>query len=220
MMSDFVKKLRILRDYYKKEGFLKLCKFACVNLFVYQKITVFERDLSGPIEEVHAKVPINIRLLYRDESDIDRLVEFWPTFYVPPPEGVSIKEMIVKRLSVGEECMIAEYKGKIIHMNWIGFQNTHLFNGYVLKKGISSEEAIGYNIYTVPKYRGNKIVNAVWTEIFNFLKRKDYKRLTHYVASQNLASMKVTPKVFKKTNILYYISILGFGRYFLSNRVK
>lgn len=220
MMSDFIRKFRILHDYYKKEGFLKLCEFVCANLFVYQKLTVFERNLSGPIEEVHAKIPINIGLLSRDKSDIDRLVEFWPDSYAHPPEGANIKEMIVNRLSMGEECMVAEYKGRIIHMNWIGFKNTYLFNEYVLKKGISSEEVIGYNIYTVPEYRGNRIVNAVWAEIFDFLKRKDYKRLTHYVASQNLASMKVTPKVFKKTNTLYYISICGFGRYFLSKRVK
>jgi len=90
-----------------------------------------------------------------------------------------------------------------------------------LKRGISSDEAIGYNIYTDSNYRGNKIVNAVWAEIFNFLKRKKYKRLIHYVASQNLASMKVTSKVFKKKiNTLYYISVLGFGKYFLSKRVK
>ena len=221
MMSDFVRKLRILHDYYKKEGFKKLCKYVYANLFTYQKMIVFERDLSGPIEEVHAKIPINIRLLSRDESDIDRLVEFWPDFYTPSESTPScIKEIIVNRLSVGEECMIAEYKGKIVHMNWIGVQNTYLFNTYIMKKCISSEGAIGYNIYTDPRYRGNNIVIAVWSEIFKYLKRKSYKKMTNYVASQNIASRRVTPKVFKKTNTLYYINILGFGRYFLSKRVK
>lgn len=220
MMSDLVRKFGILCDYYKKEGFLKLCKFICANLFVYQKFTVFEKDLSGSIIEVHAKIPINLRLLSRDESDIDRLVKFWPDSYAQPPEGASIKEMIVNRLSMGEECMIAKYKRRIIHMNWIGFQNTYLFNEYVLKKGISADEAISYNIYTDPDYRGNKIVNAVWAEIFKFLKRKGYKRLIDYVASQNLASMKVTSKLFKKTGTLYYISIFSFEKYFLSKRVK
>jgi len=47
MMSDFVRKSRILRDYYKKEGFSRLCKFVCANLFGYQEFTVFEKDISG-----------------------------------------------------------------------------------------------------------------------------------------------------------------------------
>jgi GNAT superfamily N-acetyltransferase len=220
-MSDFVRKLRILHGYYKKEGFKKLYKFVYDNLFVHQKMIVFERDLSGVIEEVRTKVPINIRLLSRDESDINRLIEFWPDSYAPPPEGVSIKEMILNRLSVGEECMIAEYKGKTIHMNWIGFQNTHLFNNYITKKGINPGEALIYNIYTTPKYRGNKIMAAVELEAFKYLKREGYKRAIGYTASQNIAAMKVDYRVFKKkTNTLHYISILGFGRYFLSNRVK
>lgn len=222
MIANYTRKLRILHDYYKKKGLLNLCKFVCANLVRYQKFTVFERDLSEPIEELPAKIPIDIRLVSREESDIDKLVKFWPDFYTPPESTpFSIKEMIINRLSVGEECMIAEYKGKIIHMNWIGFQNTHLFNKYVLKKGVSSEELIGYNIYTDPEYRHNKVVEAVFTEIFKYLKRKNYKKIINYVGSQNIASIKVTSKVYtKKTNTLYYIGIFGFGRYFLSKKVK
>ena len=181
---------------------------------------VFERNLSGAIEEVHAKIPINIRLLSRDESDINRLVEFWPDFYAHPPAGVNIKEMIINRLSVGEECMIAEYNGKIIHMDWIGFQNTHLFNNYVLKKGMSPEETLAYNTYTSPEYRGNKIMDAVRIEMFKFVKRKGYKRMIAYAASQNIGSIIVHLKLFKKTNILYIVRIFGFTKYFLSKKVK
>ncbi len=221
MTPDITRKFRILSDYYKKEGFLRLCKFVCVNLFLYQKFTVFEKDLSTSIYEVHPKIPTSIRFLSRDENDINRLVEFWPEFYAAPGSTpISIKKTIIKRFSMGEECIVAEYMGEIVHMNWIGFQKTYLFNKYVLKKGVGMDEALSYNIYTDPRYRGNKIVEAVWVEMIKYLKGKNYKNMICYVASQNLASTKVTSRLFKNTCVLYYISIFGFERYFISKEVK
>lgn len=221
MTSNLARKVRILRDYYRENGFLKFCRYALVNsLFIYQKYTVFERDLSEPIEEAQAKIPINVRLLSRNGYDIDRLVEFWPDVYAYAKHAytdgtfANIKQMINTRLSMSEECMIAEYKGKIIHMNWIGFQNTHLFNSYVLERGISSEEALSYNVFCAPKFRDNKVMEAVFVEIFKSLKGKGHKKVIEYVESRNTASAKGADRVFKKKiGNLYYIGLLGFGKY-------
>ena len=220
MVLNLNRKFHILRDYCKQNGLLRVYRYVCANLFVYQKYIVFERDLCQPIEEAPAKIPIVIRLLSTNEDDIDRLVEFWPNDYAYAKyaytNGVfaDMKRMITTRLSMGEECMIAEYKGKIIHMNWIGFQKTRLFNYYAMQRGITSEEALGYNIYTTPEYRGNKIAEAVWAEIFKFLKGKGYKRMINYVASWNIGPMKITQKIFKnRTGNLYYFGIFGLGKY-------
>lgn len=221
MISNLIRKTHILRDYYRENGFLKLCTYVYANaLFIYQKYTVFERGLSGPIEEAPAKIPIDIRLLSRNEEDIDRLVEFWPDFYVYAKHAYTngvfadIKQMITARLSMGEECMIAEYEGKIIHMNWIGFQNTHLFNSYVMKRDISPKEALSYNIFCDPRFRGNKVMEAVFVEMFKLLKGKGYKKVIEYVESQNIASIRGTYRAFKKkTGNLYYIGIFGVGKY-------
>jgi len=190
------------------------------NLFEYQKSTLFERDLSKPIEEVKTGIPIYIRLLSRNGEDIDRLVEFWPVSYARSPEGVSVIEMIVTRLSMGEECMIAEHGGKIIHMHWIGFENTYLFNRCVLKRGVNAGEAVDYIMYTDPEYRGNRIAEAVWIEMFKFLKRKGYQNQIGYNSSRNLEGMRLSKKLKKATATLHYIRILSFTISFLSNRIR
>jgi RimJ/RimL family protein N-acetyltransferase len=131
-----------------------------------------------------------------------------------------IKELIINRVSAGEECIITEYEGKIIHMNWIGFQNTHLFNpSYILKRGIGADEALSYNIYCAPEYRGNHIMGAVFSEIFNLLKRKCYQKLIGYVLPDNYASIKVVTKFLgKPVQTLHFLSIFGINISFLSKR--
>ncbi len=220
MTSKFIRKARRLRDYYQEYGFLECCRHIYADATGYDKFAIFERDLSEPVEKVYARIPIKIRLLQQSEKDINRLVEFWPDFYtnrLNTPQ--KIREIIMSRLSAGEKCMIAEYEGKIIYMNWIGFQNTHLFNPYVLKKGIGADEAFSYNSYCADEYRGNNIMSAVFSQMFNLLKRKCYKKIIGYVSPHNYASIKIVTKMFgKQIQTLHYIGILGFRISFLSRR--
>ena len=100
MSNLFKNKLHSLANYYKNEGFLRLCKYIFTHLFVYERYLIFERDLSEPIEEKQAKIPINIRMLSKSDDDINRLAEFWPDFYISCKIGYPcIKEMIAYRLS-------------------------------------------------------------------------------------------------------------------------
>ena len=220
MISKFIRKARRLLDYYQEYGFLECYRHIYADSIGYDKFAIFERDLSEPVEKVYAGIPIKIRLLHRSEKDINRLVEFWPDYYtnrLNTPQKT--REIITSRLSAGEKCMIAEYEGKIIHMNWIGFQNTHLFNPFVLKKGIGAGEALSYQIYCAEKYRGNNIMSAVASQMFNLLKRGCYKKIVSYVAPHNYASIKVFTKMSgKPVQTLYYLGILGFRVSFLSRK--
>lgn len=219
MISKFIRKAGKLRDYYKEKGFGEFCRHICVDSIRYDKMVFFERDLSKLLEEVHARIPIKIRLLSQSEKDISRLTEFWPDFYAPTINNPqNIREMIVSRLSAGEECMIAEYEGKITHMNWYGFQNTYLFNPYVSKRGIGVDEFLSYNTYCAPEYRGNRIMNAVHSAMFNLLNERRYKKLITYVGPQNYSSMKVVIQICgKPVKTLHCISLLGFRKYFFTN---
>jgi hypothetical protein len=76
VISQFTHKFRTLCLHYKEKGFLEFCKRVCIRSVMYGKFAVFEGDLSKPVEEVHAKIPINIRALLMDEADIGRLVKF------------------------------------------------------------------------------------------------------------------------------------------------
>lgn len=221
MNSKFTRKIRLLRDYYKAKGLTELCRFIIAWSIHYNKYYIHERDLSKPINMVQARIPVKIRLLSRSEDDINRLTEFWPDDYAPlinTPQN--IREIIVSRLSAGEECIITEYEGKIVLMNWIGFQNTHLFNRYGQKWRIGANEALCYNVYCTVEYRGNNVQAASYSEIFNLLRRKGYKNLIVYVGSLNYANMKVTTKMLgEPVQTLRSLSILGFNFHFLSRRL-
>jgi hypothetical protein len=220
LASEFTRKYRRQRIYYRNWGLLKFCKHVLCDSLSYEKYNVFEGDLSGLVPEAHAKIPVNIRLLTYNNDDIDRLAAFWPDVYAPAfSNPVIIRELILDRLAAGEECIIAEYEGKIIYMTWHGFRNTHIFNPYVKKKGIGIDEALSYNSYCAVEYRGNNLQAAVLSKKQDILKSKGYHKTLHYVQPHNIASMKNMTKILgKPVQTLYCLNILGYDFYHLSRR--
>jgi hypothetical protein len=219
--SQFTRKWRSLRYYYQEEGYRGLVKKICASIIRLETFGVFEIDLMQPVESVRAQVPISIKLLSMNEREIDRLVEFWPDMYAPPYRTPGrIRDLISHRLSAGEECLYAEHEGKIIYMNWHGFQNTHLFNPQARQRGIGPDEALSYNTYCDVAYRGKKIHDAVIYEMFNLLKNKGYKKLIVYVLTDNRISGKSVNRVSgKQVQTQRCASLLGFNFYFLSKRL-
>jgi hypothetical protein len=222
VISKLVNKFRKLFVYYKTAGFLEFCRYIAANSFFFQKFAIFEKNISEPFQDVQAKIPVNIRLISRSEEDINRLVEFWPDVFSHPFDTPkTTKEHITNLLTAGEECMIAEYEGEIVHMNWIGFHDSHIFLAYERKRGLRIDESIGYNTYCAEKFRGNSLMNAVHTEIFYLLKRRGYKKRISYVSPNNLSSMKCSTRSWgKPVQMLYCIKILWFNFSFLSKRVR
>ena len=139
----FLTFLRKFGNYYRKNGFLSLCRHIVTNLFHYDKLVILESEINENRENIKAKIPANIRLLSRTEEDINKLTEFWPPNTYTPHNSTPqmIRNLITERLSAGEECMIAEYNGETIHMNWIGFHNSHVFDSYEKKRGLGPGEA-------------------------------------------------------------------------------
>ena len=110
----------------------------------------------------------------------------------------------------GDRCMIAEYEGKIIHMNWIGFHNAHLFEPFERKRGLKSGEALSHNTYCAKDYRNNGLMTAVRSEVFNFLANNNYIKLINYIDHDNDASMKVTKRFGgKPVGTIHNLKILG-----------
>ena len=198
-------------------GFIK---HICKDAIDYEKYQVMETDLSEHIEIKDAKIPVNIRTLTSSEDDISKIVAFWPDVYSPrfsTPE--SLKEMIIKRLAAGEVCNIAEYEGKIIHMGWQGFQNTHLWNPYVRKRGLKSDELLSYNVFCSPEYRGNNIPRAVGSRSYPRLIEKGYRKVIGYTQPNNIASISSAQSLASKpVQTLHWLNILGWNIYHLTKK--
>lgn len=181
--------------YYRSKGFFWLCRHIVANLIHYRKWVVIETIIHENIEKVEAKIPVTIRLLSRSKEDIKRLTEFWPDIYAPLISNSQIiRDLITKRLSVGEECMIAEYRGDIIHMNWIGFYNHHIFEPYEEKRGLRNGEAISHSTYCADPYRNNQLMTATRYQALNYLSKNNYKKLLNYIRSDNVPAVRVTKR--------------------------
>lgn len=207
--------------YYKKHGIIWLCRHIITNVFNYRKWVIFTVEINKNHETVVVIIPINIRLLTRSEDDINRLTEFWPRDTYGPPFSTPamIKNKIKELLAAGEECMIAESNGKIVHMNWIGFYNSHVFEPYEEKLGLKQGEALSHSIYCDKEFRGNNLMGAVQTQVINHCVKNNYKKLISYVRPDNTPARKVYIRfggVITKT--LYILRILGFNICFISRK--
>jgi RimJ/RimL family protein N-acetyltransferase len=203
--------------YRRKHGFLQFCKHILVDFVHYHEYAVFEGDLSRQVPEIKAKIPVMMRFLSENEADIDRLVDFW----VSRPQYSGGRRAAVKtitgRLSTGDKCFIAEYAGKIIYMDWLGFPGAHVFQPYESKRGLGEGEVLIFGTYCAPAYRGNNLMGLSGYKIVNILKNQGYTRCISYVHPDNHASIKNSERYFgKPTKRLHHWNILGLNLSFLS----
>jgi len=212
-MTIFLFKAKYLYKFYNDNGLFSFLRLLLSSLFVYRKYMIFEKDLTNTIEAMPSKLPIIIRSINNEKYSIDKLAKFWPPFYTNPGMShLDITKYISSRLSYGELCVIAEHQNEIIHMNWLGFQNTHMFNGYLNEGTLDLDTVLGYNIYTNPEFRHLNVVYAVWVEIFKLLRKDGYNKLIHYVSVQNVASINATSKIFRNIGTLHYLWIFGIKK--------
>jgi hypothetical protein len=148
------------------------------------------------------------------------MTAFWPAAYTHPYESQQdIRAKIQRRLSAGDDCMIAEYKGEIVFMSWIGYQKTHSFYEYENKRGLMAHEAIIYNTFCAEEYRGKKLMGGVKVNIINMFKGESINKIISYVSFNNLAAIKVNiGLVGPPMQTLYWLEILGIRLLFLTKR--
>lgn len=220
-MMRFFTWLRKFGTYYRTNGLLWLCRHIITNLVHYNKLVIFETDVHEPSEFVKAKIPVNVRTLSRSEEDIDRLTKFWPMdTYVPKSSTRQmIRNLIIERLAVGEECFIVEYNGEVIGMSWYGFYNAHVFEPYEKKRGLVPGEALAHSVFFAENFRGKNVANAVYFEKWNFLVKNYYKKLISYVDTHNDAAMKVSKRYGgRPVQTLRHLKLFGISIFFLTKR--
>lgn len=197
-----------------------MCRHIITNLVHHNKWVIFEGEITENHHAVEAKIPVNIRLLLNTEADVDKLSEFWPdTYALPLNTAQSTRQLITRLLEDGEECLIAEYEGKIVHMNWLGYYDSHRYVSHEKKRMIKPGEALSYNTYCSEDYRGNSLMGAVHTEAFNLLASRGFHKYIGYVEPHNHASMKVSTQFCgKPKGIVSAWKILGYSLNFFSRK--
>jgi RimJ/RimL family protein N-acetyltransferase len=210
-------------DYYRQHGFRWLCRHIAMHLVHFNRLVILESEVHPNYERVEAKIPVNIRVLSSTKDDIDRLTEFWPAnLYVPPfSTRQIIRDVITERLKVGEVCLVAEHNGEIVHMNWLGFHNHHVFDPYEEKRGLDPGEALSHSTYCADAYRGKHLMSAVRSRAFDYLMNNGYKTLLNYVDPDNHAAIKVTKRFGgRPVQMIYSLKIMTIGFTWFSRRKK
>ena len=211
MISSIRNQIHKFITYYNSYGLLWLCRHVITNLVHYEKTLVLESEINEKYEKIEAKIPIIIRLLNDNEKDIYDVAELFRE-YNPVRTLEACKYLVKEHLKAGDRCMVAEYYGKIIHMNWFGFQDAHLFESFEKKRGIGPGEVLSHNTICAKKYRNNGLMTAVRSEVFNYLANNGYIRLINNVDHNNEASSKVTKRFgAKAVGEIYSLKILGIN---------
>jgi GNAT superfamily N-acetyltransferase len=143
-----------------------------------------DRDLSQPIPNISAKLPIDIALLKSDE--VGELAAFCDRNY----PALRLAE-IRNRLDSGHLCFVARYNRRIVHASWAVFQIYHM-RFLRLRYRLQPDEAWLYDMHTDPEFRNQHVARArvAWT--FTYLRDVGYKRVISEVLVENKASQAST----------------------------
>jgi hypothetical protein len=76
--------------YLREFGFIKFCQHVLRTIY-RSRLMVFEGDLSRPIEETKAKLPVTMRILSMKEADIEHLARFWKARSDMPEEKQDVR---------------------------------------------------------------------------------------------------------------------------------
>jgi len=162
---------------------------------IYRRVVMLERDLSDPIPGVHARIQVTIGLLKEDEAN--ELAAFCARNYPTLREGE-----IRRRLREGNLCIVARYKGKIVHASWEAF-GVHRLEYLRLRVHLAPDEVYGYDMHTAAEFRKQGIgrARAAWS--LRYLRNAGYKRLIIDVLPENVASERsILPLGFRRTATL------------------
>jgi len=154
---------------------------------------LFEIDLSKPVEQRHARV--ECRIEPGTEADVDELLEMRiPSWRLGDADQLSDADeyrlLLVERerararagarvymrqwFRAGEKCFVARVDGEIAHSNWTRFHGCTP----APRREIDPQEGEIYTTegYTVPRWRGKGLHEAVLSHMLRFAQERGCRR--------------------------------------------
>jgi ribosomal protein S18 acetylase RimI-like enzyme len=179
--------------------FLKLFEL----LFETNSAIWFKRDLSQPIEEFQAKIPLTF-VSDSPQRTLAWFRSFGLSYLVHPKEietGIEEKHYFF---------YVHKDDGEIVGGRTVGYGKVYIadFEGIVnFPEGI----AFNYNIYVPPAMRGLGIATYLITQSLLFSKQKGYRKVMCHIPKWNQASIKaVTRCGFKKIKYVRFFRLFSF----------
>ncbi len=202
--------LRIL-DIYKREGFWAalwraLRKFGRM-IFETNSAFWFEKYLSGPIQEIAPKIPVEINF-FSSEETINWLKNKGENWMFNPAE-------IKVGLEENHYYVNIKYGNEIIGYTKVGLGKVFI-DDYKKILPLRQGSAFLYDMYIDSRYRKNNIGSFTIAEIMKFLRNMNIKEVRCHIPAWNIPSLNMIEKnKFKKAAYIRYFRILGIIKFWV-----
>lgn len=182
----------------------------CISpLGVMGLITFYKKDLTQPLGEIRAKVPLNIG--QATESDIEQLVTLVKKRYGPAKNMLGqyrnrgIRDNILERFRQGHRCFVGKIGTEIVHYNWIFFHWKESIAGTGRFINLRDDEALMDDACTAEAWRGKGIHGDVHNQMLLFLQQAGYRKAYTIGTSDNKSSQKPLHRIgWKISGTMFY----------------
>ncbi|MDP3024013.1 MAG: GNAT family N-acetyltransferase [candidate division Zixibacteria bacterium] len=199
--------LKRARQIYWQRGVLALFWAGVVKIlksaFDTNSAIWFERDLSQPIEESQARIPLTF---VRDspQKTLAWLRSFGHPGLVHPKEietGIKEKHYFFHVRRDG---------GEIVGAQKVGYGKVYIVD-FGKTVHFSQGTAFSYDAYVPPKLRGLGIATYLITQSLLFLKERGYKKVLGHIPRWNQASIKAVKRCgFTVIGYVRFFKVFGF----------
>jgi len=205
MVTD---KFQRLKDSLHWQGrwttFVLAVKIALRPLIEINRFLFFETDLTLPLAQVMARIPIEMREMA--EEDIERFAALLCARGLKPDE-------FRRRLARGDRGLLAFSGAELTAFHWLGLSSQWLPEiGITLR--LAPGEVYGYDAVTFPAWRGNRIHAALSIYVNQYAKTHGYARYLTYVRADNPRSLRTIAGRLRRrqTKVIWSIRVLGTQR--------
>lgn len=186
----------------REEG-LRSLFFRLLSEMGYRRMILLERPLDQPIAPVTARVPLEVRMPVRAESQ-----EYFDF------RKDTRAETVRRRLAAGHWYVTAHFQGRLVYTRWVGVGKS--FEYYLdCDFDMAPDEVYLYDLYVAPGLRGKKIATALASQVYQYLRDAGYRRIVTTILPETKASLRVAEKagnrVIGKTG---YVKIGPWKKYF------
>jgi SAM-dependent methyltransferase/ribosomal protein S18 acetylase RimI-like enzyme len=152
--------------------------FKILGEWIYRRVVVIERFINEEISEVSARVPLVFGWL--DGKQIDEYLRLRPD---------ATRTEIVRRLSLGQACLIARCNGQIVHAGWSTAGRARI--DYLERDiQLAPDEMYIFEAFTAPDYRGANIPPAVSAYRCRYFGNLGYRRFVAVVVPENQRALR------------------------------
>lgn len=185
-----------------------------LNEYVFENVQLvtYERSLID-VPRIDSKMKIKFRLA--ELRDLKKLAEVTVFPCLRIRANVLRRrheETTMKRLRDGDICFLAEdEKGDIVGFCWIVFHQSFVREiARALSTKLQPKEALIYDGFVVPQYRGNRIWEKLLEEALRFLDEKECLRAYVQVSHENVPSTKSVLRVgFRPRNVVRIVRLFA-----------